>query len=52
MRRHMRRRTAGEHEHDTSVSSLSIIHPGDVDFETVQAWVGKVRRNRCYSTRL
>jgi len=28
-----------EHEHDDSVTSLSIVQPGDVDFEAIQDWV-------------
>jgi len=31
-----------EHEHDDTVSSLSIIEDGDVDFELVQCWVRKL----------
>jgi G3E family GTPase len=38
--------TDGEHEHDTSVSSLSIIQKGDVDLESVQEWVGWVLRTQ------
>merc|ERR1719252_401275 len=38
--------TEGEHEHDTSVSSLSIIQDGDVDLEAVQEWVGWVLRTQ------
>merc|ERR1719353_46248 len=38
--------TDGEHEHDTSVSSLSIIQDGDVDLESVQEWVGWVLRTQ------
>ena len=29
----------GEHQHDASVTSLSIVESGDVDFELVQDWV-------------
>ena len=29
----------GEHQHDASVTSLSIVQPGDVDFELMQNWV-------------
>merc|ERR1712054_429991 len=36
--------TDGEHEHDTSVSSLSIIQKGDVDLDAVQDWVDWVLR--------
>lgn len=28
-----------EHEHDDSVTSLSIVQPGEVDFEMIQDWV-------------
>merc|ERR1719379_398613 len=38
--------TDGEHEHDTSVSSLSIIQKGNVDFDAVQEWVGWVLRTQ------
>merc|ERR1711937_86727 len=38
--------TDGEHEHDTSVSSLSIIQKGEVDLEAVQDWVGWVLREK------
>ena len=31
--------TEGEHAHDASVTSLSIVQPGDVDFEQIQDWV-------------
>jgi G3E family GTPase len=31
--------TDGEHEHDNSISSLSIIQPGDVDLELVKEWI-------------
>jgi G3E family GTPase len=34
----------GEHQHDTSLSCLSISQPGDVDLESVQEWVGWVLR--------
>jgi hypothetical protein len=32
--------TEGEHKHHSSVSSLSITQPGDVDIELVQEWTG------------
>merc|ERR1719310_2060346 len=32
--------TDGEHEHDNSVTSLSIVQEGDVDLDAVQDWVG------------
>jgi G3E family GTPase len=31
--------TEGEHEHDTSITSLSITQPGDVDLNAVQEWI-------------
>jgi hypothetical protein len=36
--------TDGEHEHDASVTSLSIIQDGEVDLGAMQEWVGKVLR--------
>merc|ERR1712123_109880 len=36
--------TAGEHEHDSSVTSLSIIQPVDVD--AVQSWVGEILQSK------
>jgi len=38
--------TEGEHVHDDTVSSLSIILPGDVDLDSVQDWVGWVLREK------
>jgi len=38
--------TDGEHEHDTSVTSLSIVQPGDVDLDAVQAWVGDILQSK------
>ena len=38
--------TAGEHEHDSSVTSLSIIQPGDVDLDAVQSWVGEILQSK------
>merc|ERR1719353_2192884 len=38
--------TDGEHVHDTTVSSLSIIQKGDVDLDSVQEWVGWVLRTQ------
>jgi hypothetical protein len=38
--------TEGEHEHDASVSSLSIILPGEVDLALMQDWVGNILRNK------
>ena len=36
----------GEHEHDNSVSSISIIQPGNVDLELVQKWVGQLLQEK------
>ena len=36
----------GEHEHDDSVSSLSIVADGDVDFESFQNWIGDILREK------
>jgi G3E family GTPase len=38
--------TSGEHEHDNTVTSLSIIQPGDVDLDAVQEWVGKILQEK------
>lgn len=38
--------TEGEHEHDTTVSSLSICEPGSVDLELVQGFVGDILQNK------
>mmetsp|Transcript_9089 Transcript_9089/g.26509 ORF Transcript_9089/g.26509 Transcript_9089/m.26509 type:complete len:405 (+) Transcript_9089:33-1247(+) len=38
--------TDGEHEHDNSVSSISIIRPGNVDLELVQKWVGQLLQEK------
>jgi len=38
--------TEGEHEHDTSVSSMSIIDQAPLDLATVQDWVGELLRNK------
>jgi G3E family GTPase len=38
--------TDGEHQHDDTVSSLSIIQPGNVDLDSVQEWVGWVLREK------
>ena len=38
--------TDGEHEHDSSVTSLSIIQPGDVDLDAVQSWVGEILQSK------
>ena len=34
--------TDGEHEHDDSVTSLSIVEDGDVDLDAIQAWVDEL----------
>jgi len=38
--------TDGSHEHDSSVTSLSIIQPGDVDLDAVQSWVGEILQSK------
>jgi G3E family GTPase len=38
--------TEGEHEHDNTVSSLSILQPGDVDLDMVQTWVSKILQEK------
>merc|ERR1712118_94958 len=38
--------TDGEYQHDDTVSSLSIIQPGNVDLDSVQEWVGWVLREK------
>merc|ERR1712196_459154 len=38
--------TDGEHEHDSTVTSLSIVQPGEVDLDSVQAWVGEILQNK------
>jgi len=38
--------TDGEHEHDQSVSSLSIIQPGEVDLDSVQEWVSDILQKK------
>jgi len=38
--------TDGEHEHDNTVSSISILQPGEVDLDAVQTWVGTVLREK------
>lgn len=38
--------TEGEHEHDTSVTSLSIVQPGEVDLDAVQSWVSEVLQSK------
>ena len=34
--------TDGEHTHDQSVTSLSIVQPGEVDLDDAQKWIGNV----------
>jgi len=38
--------TDGEHEHDQSVTSLSIHQPGDLDLDLVQDWVGTLLQEK------
>lgn len=38
--------TEGEHEHDNTVTSLSIVQPGEVDLDAVQAWVGEILQTK------
>merc|ERR1712137_428487 len=38
--------TDGEHEHDQTVTSLSITQPGEVDLDLVQEWVGKLLQEK------
>ena len=38
--------TDGEHEHDKSVTSLSVIQPGDVDLDKVQPWISDILRDK------
>jgi G3E family GTPase len=38
--------TDGEHQHDASVTSLSITQPGNVDLESVQDWVSDLLQNK------
>jgi len=37
--------TDNEHEHDSSVTSLSISHDGEVDLDMVQEWVSNILQN-------
>jgi G3E family GTPase len=37
--------TDSEHEHDSTVTSLSITHEGEVDLDMVQDWVSKILQN-------
>eukprot|EP00310_Coccolithus_braarudii_P023490 CAMPEP_0183338848 /NCGR_PEP_ID=MMETSP0164_2-20130417/5993_1 /TAXON_ID=221442 /ORGANISM="Coccolithus pelagicus ssp braarudi, Strain PLY182g" /LENGTH=412 /DNA_ID=CAMNT_0025508761 /DNA_START=37 /DNA_END=1275 /DNA_ORIENTATION=- len=36
----------GDHSHDSTVSSLSILQEGEVDLDLVQAWVGDLLQNK------
>lgn len=36
----------GEHVHDDSVTSLSIIQPGELDLDAIQEWIGKFLREK------
>merc|ERR1719316_1882147 len=38
--------TENEHEHDTSVSSVSIVEKGDVDLQSVQKFINGVRKEQ------
>merc|ERR1712146_288887 len=38
--------TDGEHEHDTSVSSVSITEPGELDHGAVMDWIGDLLQTR------
>merc|ERR1712228_901588 len=38
--------TDGEHEHDSTVSSISIVEPGELDLDLVQAWVGDILQTK------
>ena len=38
--------TDGEHEHDTSVSSMSITEPGELDLASVQDWITKLLQTK------
>ena len=38
--------TDGEHEHDTSVTSIGIDIPGDVNLSVLQDWFGKVLQEK------
>ena len=38
--------TAGEHEHDNTVSSLSIVEKGELDLDAVQEWVGTILQEK------
>lgn len=38
--------TDGEHEHDDTVTSVSIVQPGEVDLDQFEGFVGNLLRNR------
>ena len=38
--------TDAEHEHDSSVSSVSIVQPGAVDMDDIQEWIGDILKNK------
>ena len=38
--------TEGEHEHDSTVTSFSIVQPGDVELDAVQSWVGEILQSK------
>jgi G3E family GTPase len=38
--------TDGEHEHDSSVTSLSIVEKGELDLSLVQEWVGELLQTK------
>jgi len=38
--------TDGEHEHDASVSSVSIVQTGDIDLDLIQAWISDLLQNK------
>jgi len=38
--------TDGEHVHDNTVSSLSIMQPGEIDLDAVQDWIGDILQTK------
>jgi G3E family GTPase len=38
--------TDGEHEHDASVTSVSIVQEGELDLDSVQSWVGDLLQSK------
>ena len=38
--------TEGEHEHDSTVTSVAISQPGDVDLKSIEAWIGTLLQER------